>query len=271
VSELEIKAKLQRALHTSIGWAEWQHLKRTRIIDEYERGELGTDEEENWRALKDLVQERSKWLRDFRNDLAREQSGDVGPELGEEPLTEIPSSPPPIRDERTFERALALGTLDRLRSGGTAEKRPSISGSLFPRGGVDGTKPHWVFVMAVELWVPPEEVKEAYRSVQKAMLAEPKLPRTQTRAFKVAQFVWQNEIVHGKRPPWPVLWERWNNSPFGQAAGTFNSWRDLHRYFLRGAKATPPCYVATDEQLTELVRLGSHQGAFDKWASEVRN
>ena len=81
--------------------------------------------------------------------------------------------------------------------------------------------------MAVELWVPPEEVKEAYRSMQKTMLAEPNPPKTQTRAFKVAQFVWQNEMVDSKRPSWPVLWERWNNSPFGQAAGTFNNWHQL--------------------------------------------
>ncbi len=102
------------------------------------------------------------------------------------------------------------------------------------------------------------------------LLADPNPPKTQTRAFKVAQFVWENERVHGKRPPWPVLCERWNNSPFGQLAGTFDSWRDLRTNFVRGAKATPPRYIATNEQMTELVRSRSHQGAFDMWASKVR-
>ena len=33
-----MKAKLERALHTSISWAEWQSLKRIGILDDYEKG-----------------------------------------------------------------------------------------------------------------------------------------------------------------------------------------------------------------------------------------
>jgi hypothetical protein len=75
-----------------------------------------------------------------------------------------------------------------------AETKPSISSTLYPRGGADGTLPRWVAVLAVALWVSPEEVWEAYSGTQKSMAADPNPPKTQTRVFRVAQFVWQNEI-----------------------------------------------------------------------------
>jgi hypothetical protein len=39
----------------------------------------------------------------------------------------------------------------------------------------------------------------------------------------------------------------------------FDNWRDFHRYFYQGAEATPPWYVATNEQTTNLVRSRSYQ------------
>jgi hypothetical protein len=37
----------------------------------------------------------------------------------------------------------------------------------------------------------------------------------------------------------------------------------FRKHFVRGAEATPPCYVATNEQIADLVKSRSHQSAFD--------
>ena len=138
---------------------------------------------------------------------------------------------------------------------------------MLPRGGTDGTLAQWVYIVAVELCVPAEEVMRNYRNMQRTMLSDPNPPKTQTRAFEVAQFVWEDELLYGERPPWKTMWKRWNNWPLTEP---FKNWRDFYRYFYRGTEATPPRYVATNGQVTDLVRSRSHQGVFDIWASKVR-
>jgi hypothetical protein len=210
-------------------------------------------------------------LRRFLSNVHREQTGELKPtgelESGAEETPEPPDMPPTNLDDRTFARWQALSSLSQLRTGGASSGRPPIYGALFPRGGADGTLGQWVYIVAAELWVPAEEVMRGYRSMQRTMLADLKPPKTSTRAFEVAAFVWQNELAHGTRAPWPVLCERWNNWPL---TVPFKCWRSFHRSFIRGAKATPPRYVATNEQITELVKSHSQQGAFDAWASKVR-
>jgi hypothetical protein len=119
----------------------------------------------------------------------------------------------------------------------------------------------------VEVWVPAEEVKESYRSMQRNLLAEQTPPKTQPRTFEVAAFVWHQDRVHGRRLPWPQLWERWNNWPLTKP---FDSWRDFQKTFTRGEKATPPRYHASYEQMTKLVEAGAHEGSFDLWVSSFR-
>ena len=107
----------------------------------------------------------------------------------------------------------------------------------------------------------------AYRTMQRTMLSNPNPPKTQGRSFQVAAFVCAHEQVHGERPPWPVLCERWNNSPLIEP---LEDWRPFRKCFLRGAEATPPQYVAINEQITDQVRSRSYQGVFDDWAAKVR-
>src|SRR5215216_53947 len=43
-----------------------------------------------------------------------------------------------------------------------------------------------------------------------------------------------------------------------------DNWRDFHRYFYQGAEATPPWYVATNEQITNIVRSRSYQDSISR-------
>jgi hypothetical protein len=145
-----------------------------------------------------------------------------------------------------------------------------MTGTLQPRGGVDGTVPQWVYIIAAELWMPAEEVARAFRSMQRTLMVETDQPRTQSRAFEVARFVCAMEAAYGKRPSWPQMCKRWNEYPLTRP---FEDWRDFRTYFVRGAKATLPRYKATDEEITEQVRSATARGeavAFDSWVSQVR-
>ena len=170
-------------------------------------------------------------------------------------------------DHRAFARWQALASLNLFQTGGRSSGGPTIQATFLPRGGADGTLGQWVYIVAVELWASAEEVMRSYRNIQRTLLADPKQQKTSTRAFEVAAFVWQNELVDGTRPSWPVLCERWNNRPL---TVPFENWRSFRRSFIRGAEATPPRYGATNEQIADLVRSRSQQGAFDEWASKVR-
>jgi len=145
-----------------------------------------------------------------------------------------------------------------------------MRGALLPRGGVDGTVPQFVWVMAAELWVAAEEVARSFRAAQRNLMAKPDQPRTHTRAFEVARFVWAVEAERGELPSWAELCRLWNDSPMTEP---FDRWRDFHTYFKRGKRATLPRYKATDEEITEQVREAETRGvavAFDAWVSQVR-
>lgn len=263
---LEVKARLERALHREIAWPEWRHLQRTDVVGEYLRNPLECTEEENWREFRDSAKRQLDFLRSFRDDEAREQAGDIRGdyEYGGGYQADSPADP----EDRVSARLGAIGALNMLHSDDSAPSRSAMSSTLLPRGGVDGTLPQWVYVTAVEMWMPAEKVMEAYRWMQQTMMVEPDPPKTQPRAFNVARFVWEQERQYGERPPWPVMCERWNNYPLTRP---FKSWRDFRTYFFRGAKATPPRYIATDEQLTDVVRREAGNGArvFHSWAGQV--
>jgi hypothetical protein len=269
--EVEIKAKLERALHRRISLAEWQDVKDSGLLGEYERGDL------SWSDFKNVVDETLDRLRRHVRNVLREQASELN--LASEipckvkETVGLPDVPARLSD-RTSARGEALSALTRLYMGNEAAQnvmesgRARISSTIFPRGGVDGTLPQWVIVLGVEAWVPADDVKETYSKLRQTFLEEQAQPKTQARTFQVAAFVWDQEQAHGKLPPWPVLCERWNNWPLTEP---FEDWRAFRMCFLRGEKATPPRYVASNEQITALVRERSHQGAFDVWASKVRD
>jgi hypothetical protein len=152
-------------------------------------------------------------IRAFRVNDRREQAGEMKEAYAEDNLDYQRENPPVDPEDRAFARGLALSALDRLHSGGSAPPRARMHSTLLPRGGVDGTLPQWVYIIAVELWMPAEEVMKNYRQMQRTMMSQPDPPRTQARALNVARFVWEQELHYGKRPSWPVLCERWNNYP----------------------------------------------------------
>jgi hypothetical protein len=264
MNESAIKRRLERELGTRITWAEWVDLKEQHFIRDYQ---MGID---TWPALCGGVEEALNRLRRHIERTHREQAGELDvetePEREEEPPNKIPPAPATLSD-RARARDQALSSLNLLRSGGRSAGKAAIHGALFPRGGVDGTLAQWVYVVAVELWVPAEEVANSIRRMQMTMLAESSPPKTSERAFEVAAFVWDNWRVEGKRPPWPVLCERWNNWPLTEP---FKKWQSFQKAYSRGAKATQPRYVASNEQITSQVRSGG-QSILDVWAAKIRD
>ena len=269
--EVNLRARLQDATHKPISRAEWNSLKRSEWFEEHLRGELG------WRDFRGLAEERLNVLRSFYEDTLREDAGTYETETDLEAglNLDLAAGQPDAASSlsnRTFARASALSAFNLLHARERPTPRVLIHGTTKPRGGVDGTVPQWVIFLAVEAWVPAEEVKDAYRAVQKNLLAEKSPPKTQERAFDVARFVWEQDRLNGKRLPWPELWERWNSmcSVIGRPAERFPSWRAFHTYFSRGEKATRPRYFASEEQLTKQVRTRAMEGAFDSWVSSFR-
>jgi hypothetical protein len=261
MNQQEIKTRLERALHGRITPAEWMHLEEQ--VDEYSRGHL------SWQDFRDLAAEELSRIRAFYENKLREQAG----VLEEEPHEDGADRQPPVPvhfEDRTLARYSALDALNNLRSGGSAPPRATMTGTLLPRGGMDGTVPQWVWVMAAELWVPAEDVAESFRAAQRNLMDKPDQPRTQARAFEVARFVWEVVAARGKRPSWPELCKLWNNIPM---TTPFEDWRDFRTNFVRGEKATLPRYTASAEQITEQVREATSRGeavAFDRWVSQVR-
>jgi hypothetical protein len=263
VSEAEVRAALEKALRGRITWAEWQHLKATELVAEYLRDSLP------WQEFRDFAAKELRQVRRFYQNQQREESGDISAEEMEvEEIEVAPDQRPdtPKLSDRTFARSQALGALNRLRTGGRSAGMSALHGALMPRGGLDGTLAQWVYLLAVELWVPAEEVANHYRSIQKTMSAESNPPKTSERAFQVAAFVRDNITADGTRAPWPDLCERWNQWPLTEP---FDDWRHFHKTFLRGAKATPPRYVASNGQIANQVRSGG-QEILDVWAEKVR-
>ena len=264
----DIKARLERALHKPITPAEWLNLQHRGLVDEYSRNPLAYTDEENWREFRDSARRELDFLRQYREDSTQEQAGDLEDVYLDHSVGYQIDDSPADPEDRASARRYALGALNALRASETAPSRAAVDSMLLPRGGVDGTLPQWVNIMAVELWVPAEEVAEKHRRKQQAMMTEPDPPKTRARAFNVARFVWELERHYGERPPWPVMCERWNNFPLTRP---FERWRDFRTNFLRGAKATPPRYVASNEQLTEQVRVQAREqaGLFHYWAGKV--
>lgn len=264
----EVRERLERTLHRRITGAEWRQLQLRDLVGEYLRNPFRLTEQENWREFRKSAKRELDLLRAFREDEVQEQMGaieHVRPEQTIDYETYTPTDP----EDPVFARSRALGALDDLRSGGAALPRARMHGTLLPRGGVDGTLPQWVHVLAVELWMPAEEVMERHRSLQRTLMAEARPPRTHARAFDVARFVWELEKHYGRRLSWPAMCREWNEFPLTKP---FDSWRDFRTNFIRGAEATPPRYIATDEELTKQVREASTRGravVFDEWARQV--
>jgi hypothetical protein len=272
--EAEIKERLERTLHTRISLAEWCDLERRQVVAILEEASLDTAEE-NWDEFVTTAKDNLKASRTFKEEDALEQRGELNPaskleSIGEE-TAGLPDVPARLSD-RTSARGKALSAVTRLRMGSEAAQkvmesgRARISSTFFPRGGVDGTIPQWVIIMAVEAWVPADDVKESYGRLRQAFLEEQAQPKTQARTFQVAAFVWDQEQAHGKRPTWPVLCERWNNWPLTEP---FEGWRAFRMCYVRGEKATRPGYVASEEQLTELVRTRHLEGNLERWAKRL--
>jgi hypothetical protein len=260
----ELRTRLERALHTTITSAEWAFLDDVGLLHEHEIGAS------DWSEFRRGVADNLGRIRRFRENDQREQAGDLEEEPRENGVNHQPENPPIDLDDRTSARSSALGALNHLRSGGSAPPRAPIHGTLLPCGGVDGTIPQWVYVIAVELWMPATEVAKSFRAMQQALMVGTDQPRTQVRAYAVARHVWEMEAAHGERLTWPEMCKRWNDAPMTRP---FEHWRDFRANFVRGAKATLPRYKATDEEITKQVREASNRGAaiaFDRWVSQVR-
>jgi hypothetical protein len=265
----QIKTKMEKALHTTITSAEWEFLKDRGLVHDYE---ITGD----WPEFRDGVEDNLKAIRRFRADDLREQAGDLDEAPRGNGVDHQLENPPIYLDDRTSARSSALGALNHLRSGGSAAPRATLHGTLLPRGGLDGSIPGWVGIIAAELWASPEVVARSFRAMQQTLMVDPDQPRTQARAYNVARFVWEVEAAYGERPSWPELCKLWNDSCKrgydAPVAGTFECWRDFRANFVRGAKATLPRYKATDKQITEQVREASNRGgsvAFDLWVRQV--
>src|SRR5918998_3348923 len=240
MTEAQLKAKLEKSVGP-ISVAEWLDLRDADVQREYE--------ENPWAEFVKWIKERLDASRLHDERVRREQRGELEIDIdaGGEVPAPVPHDPPTLSD-RTFARSSALSALDRLQAGDIRTRRARIHSSSFPRGGIDidGTIPQWVIVMAVEAWIPAEEVTEAYRRLQHALLAEQRPPKTTERAFQVAKFVWEQEQFYGTRPSWKVLTKRWNDLPWAASfewAKPFEKWQAFRMSFERGKRATRPRYV----------------------------
>jgi hypothetical protein len=265
MTEAELKAKLEKSVGP-VSVAEWLDLRDADVQLEYE--------ENPWAEFVGWVKERldASRLHDERVRLEQKGELEIDIDAAGEVAAPAPNDPPTLSD-RTSARSSALSALDRLRAGDIRTRRARIHSSLFPRGGIDRTIPQWVILMAVEAWIPADEVKEAYRSLQHPLLAEQRPPKTTERAFQVAKFVWEQRQFYGTRPSWKVLTKRWNDLPWSASfewAKPFKNWQAFRMSFERGKRATPPQYVASDDQMIELIRSSRPEEALEAWMASLR-
>jgi hypothetical protein len=274
----DMKQKLEREWHRKVTWTEWRTIERRGLISDYQASPLETDDERWWEFREGAKLACAETQRILADNIS-EQAGEIQSEAEPGPEEAAPDNiPPPSASlsSRTTARARALSAYNRLHAGDEAWRKAIASGrSLIhsthkPRGGVDGTLPQWVIFMGIEAWVPAEEVKEAYRAHQQALLAEQKPPRTKERAFEVAAFVWDQERVHGKRPSWAELCRRWNNLPLTEPFKSSAAAAEFQSNFRRGSKATAPRYSMSNERLTEAVRFRADEGIFNGWVASFR-
>jgi hypothetical protein len=262
MSEQEPKAKLERVLRTKISAAEWLDINDQGYVRECDDGDI------SWREFCELVAEALGRLRRHVENVQREQRGEL---LLEPKIPEQRSEPTSVTDnifaplsEGTAARVGALNALDQLHLGPKAwgvvgrEMRSRVRPAggpdealpqwvIRPVGGLDDALPQWVIELEVEAWVPAEDVRNIYQHVQRDLLSEEDPTKTQPRTYRVAQFVWQEELRCGKRPPWPDLLKRWKER--NPDDDVFKSWRAFHTCFRRGEKATPPRYARENEQI----------------------
>src|SRR5215208_4661699 len=154
MSEQELRARLQRALHTRISAAEWLDIKDQGHVRDYD------DEDLSWRDLCEIVDEVLRRLRRHVKNTQREQRGELlletkSPERLPEATT-VTNIRAPL-SERTAARAQALVALDNYCLGPANPDRlgsRTISSRVRPQGGVDKTLPQWVIELNIEAWVP---------------------------------------------------------------------------------------------------------------------
>ncbi len=115
--------------------------------------------------------------------------------------------------------------------------------------------------LEIEAWVPAEDVRGIYEHVQSDLLAEKAGAKTQPHTFRVAQFVWEEELRCGVRPSWESLFNRWREQ--NPDDNRIKSWEAFCNCFARGDKATRPRYKGGDERIIgEVRRL---QRAKEQW------
>jgi|SRR5215207_7472050 len=254
MSEQELKTRLEKSLHTQITEAEWVVLEERDMIRMYLAGGFAY---EDWADFKGDVDRTLSQLRRFLENTQREQSGEPLLETKinqrEPEPTGVTAVPAPLSD-RTAARAAALDALGQLHLGPTAwgRIRREISSKIRPQGGLDEALPQWLIELKFEAWVPAEDVRSIYQHVQRDLLAEDSYPKTHPRTFNVARFVWEEELRHGKRQSWPVLFERWKEQ--NPDDKSFKHWRAFHTCFKRGKKATPPRYKDSNDFIASEAR-----------------
>ena len=265
MTEAELKAKLEKSVGP-VSVAEWLDLRDADVQLEYEVNP--------WAEFVGWVKERLDASRLHDERVRLEQRGELEIDIDARGEVAAPAPNDPLTlSDRTSARSSALSALDRLQAGDIRTRRARIHSSIFPRGGTDGTIPQWVIVMAVEAWIPAEEVKEAYRHLHHTLLAEQRPPKTSERAFQVAEFVWEQEQFYGTRPSWKVLTKRWNDLPWAASfewAKPFEKWQAFRMSFERGKRATRPQYVTSENQMTELVRSRRAEEALEAWMAPLR-
>src|SRR5829696_6448283 len=109
MSERELRARLQRTLHTRISEAEWLDIKDQDLVSDYDNRDL------SWQDLYGTVDEVLRRLRRHVENTLREQRGELlletkSPERLPEPTTVTDIRAP--LSERTAARAQALVALD---------------------------------------------------------------------------------------------------------------------------------------------------------------
>jgi hypothetical protein len=250
------REELERALQTQITDVEWEALEGSGKISEYTSNQHAYDSRDQF--IKE-IKATLDWIRSIIENTRREQSGepllkarirDKVPEPAD--VTDVPMS---LLSERTAARAQALIALDNYELGPTNPDRVRsrrISSRVRPQWGFDKTLPQWVIELEIEAWVPAEDVRSIYEHVQRDLLAEQASPKTQPHTFRVAQFVWEEELRCGARPSWRDLLERWKDrNPDDKG---FSNRRAFRMCFKRGAEATRLRYKDSDEHIASEAR-----------------
>ncbi len=259
MSEAELWDRLEKALHTRITTTERATLEADNMISMYTTGGVAFD---GWPDFKAAVDKELKKLRRHVENTRREERGEP---LLEAKIPERLPEPTAVMDvraplsDRTAARARALSASDQLRLGAADPDRVrsrTMSARVRPQGGFDEALSQWVIELEIEAWVPADDVRNIYQHVQRDLLAEEASPKTQPHTFRVAQFVWEEELRCGDRPSWPILFKRWREQ--NPNDNSFTSWQAFHNCFKRGEKATRPRYAQSNDYIASEARRLKH-------------